>query len=123
MVLTSWNEGTPVTMIEAMATSRPFVAFNVGGLPDLMTGAPQRYEGFHVFDNGILVDLRDVGIFVKAVSLLVQDPERRARMGQVGKAFAFENFSKERLVQDMEALYKKLTFSDGCAVANQVSSN
>jgi len=123
MALTSLNEGTPVTMIEAMATSRPFVAFNVGGLSDLMTGAPQRYEGFDVFDNGILVDPRDVGAFVKAVSLLVQDPERQVRMGQMGKAFAFENFSKERLVQDMEALYKKLTFSDRCAVANQVSRN
>jgi glycosyltransferase involved in cell wall biosynthesis len=123
MALTSMNEGTPVTMIEAMATGRPFVAFDVGGLPDLMTGAPQRYEGFDVFDNGILVGPRDVGIFVKAVSLLVQDPERRVRMGQVGKAFASENFSKERLIQDMEALYKKLGFSAGGAVANQVSSN
>jgi glycosyltransferase involved in cell wall biosynthesis len=108
MALTSLNEGTPVTMIEAMATSRPFVAFNVGGLPDLMTGAPQRYAGFNVFDNGILVHSRDVGTFVKAVSLLVQDPERRVRMGQAGKVFAFHNFSKERLAQDIEALYRKL---------------
>jgi glycosyltransferase involved in cell wall biosynthesis len=123
MALTSLNEGTPVTMIEAMATSRPFVAFNVGGLQDLMTGAPQRYEGFDVFDNGILVDPRDVGTFVKAASLLVQDPERRVRMGRMGKAFALENFSKERLARDMEALYKKLIFSERRAVANQVSSN
>jgi glycosyltransferase involved in cell wall biosynthesis len=108
MALTSLNEGTPVTMIEAMATSRPFVAFNVGGLSDLMTGAPQRYAGFNVFDNGILVHSRDVGTFVKAVSLLVQDPERRVRMGQAGKVFAFHNFSKERLAQDIEALYRKL---------------
>jgi glycosyltransferase involved in cell wall biosynthesis len=108
MVLTSLNEGTPVTMIEAMAASRPFVAFDVGGMPDLMTGTPQKYEGFDIFDNGILVGPRDIGTFVRAVSLLSQDPERRVRMGQVGRAFAFENFSKEHLVQDLEALYKKL---------------
>jgi glycosyltransferase involved in cell wall biosynthesis len=112
MALTSLNEGTPVTMIEAMATSRPFVAFNVGGLLDLMAGAAQRHEGFDVYDNGILVRTRDTATFVKAVSLLVQDADRRVRMGQMGKAFAFENFSKERLVRDMEALYEKLTFSD-----------
>jgi len=112
IVLTSLNEGTPVAMIEAMATGRPFVAFNVGGLPDLMAGAAQRYEGFDVYDNGILVRPRDTGTFVKAVGLLVQDADRRVRLGQMGKAFAFENFGKERLVRDMEALYEKLTFSD-----------
>src|SRR5260370_25159784 len=55
IVLTSLNEGTPVTMIEAMATGRPFVAFNVCGLPDLMAGPPQTYAGFDVYDNCILV--------------------------------------------------------------------
>jgi glycosyltransferase involved in cell wall biosynthesis len=108
MVLTSLNEGTPVTMIEAMATGRPFVAFNVGGLLDLMVGPAQRYEGFEVYDNGILVRPRDTATFVKAVGLLVQDPERRIRMGQAGKVFALQNFSKERLAQDTEALYRKL---------------
>jgi glycosyltransferase involved in cell wall biosynthesis len=101
MVLTSLNEGTPVTMIETMATGRPFVAFNVGAMPDLVTGTPQRYEGFDIFDNGILVGPRDVGTFARAVGLLSQDPNRRVHMGQVGKAFAFENFSKERLIQDI----------------------
>jgi glycosyltransferase involved in cell wall biosynthesis len=108
IVLTSLNEGTPVTMIEAMATGRPFVAFNVGGLPDLMAGAAQRYEGFEVYDNGILVRSRDTGTFAKAVGLLMQDPERRVRMGQAGKVFAFQNFSKERLAEDIEALYRNL---------------
>ena len=113
IVLTSLNEGTPVTMIEAMATGRPFVAFNVGGLPDLMAGAAQRYEGFEVYDNGILVRPRDTGTFVKAVGLLIQDPERRVRMGQAGKVFALQNFSKERLAQDTEALYRKLAATLG----------
>jgi glycosyltransferase involved in cell wall biosynthesis len=120
MVLTSMNEGTPATMIEAMATGRPFVAFNVGGMADLVTGIAQKYEWFDVFDNGILVRPRDVSAFVKAIALLVQDPERRTRMGQTGRAFAFQNFSKERLVKDMEALYKKLTVSDGYAFAHRV---
>ncbi len=73
----------------------------------------QRYEGFEVYDNGILVRPRDTGTFVKAVGLLVQDPGRRVRMGQAGKVFALENFSKERLAQDTEALYRKLAATLG----------
>ncbi len=108
MVLTSVNEGTPVTMIEAMATGHSFVAFNVGGLADLMVGIAQEHEGFDVFDNGILVGPRDVPTFVQAVSLLARDSVRRVRMGQIGKTFAYQNFTKERLVQDLEELYQKL---------------
>lgn len=109
MVLTSLNEGTPVTMIESMATGRPFVAFNVGGMIDLMTGTSRSEQGFNVFDNGVLVGSRDVAVFARAVNLLVEDPARRSRMGQAGKRFALQNFGKERLAQDMEALYRKLT--------------
>lgn len=108
MVLTSVNEGTPVTMIEAMATGRAFVAFRVGGLPDLMKGTPKRYEGFDVFENGILVGPRDACTFAQAVCVLARDVELRKRMGKVGREFVLQNFGKERLVQDLEALYTKL---------------
>jgi glycosyltransferase involved in cell wall biosynthesis len=123
MVLTSLNEGTPVTMIESMATGRPFVAFDVGGMADLMSGMGRPCRGFNVFDNGVLVGPRDVCVFARAIDLLVRDPELRVRMGQAGKAFAFQNFSKERLAQDMEALYRKLTVSHAGAVPERVSSN
>ena len=123
MVLTSLNEGTPVTMIESMATGRPFVAFNVGGMPDLMSGIARAYEGFNVFDNGVLVGPRNVAVFARAIDLLVREPERRVRMGQAGRVCAFQNFSKERLAQDMEALYRKLTVSHPGPVPERVSSN
>jgi glycosyltransferase involved in cell wall biosynthesis len=117
MVLTSLNEGTPVTMIESMATGRPFVAFDVGGMIDLMTGTSRSEQGFDVFDNGILVGPRDVAIFARALNVLVNDPELRIRMGQAGKIFASQSFSKERLALDMEALYRKLTLSNAEPVA------
>ncbi|SRR6266478_6225818 len=123
MVLTSLNEGTPVTMIESMATGRPFVAFDVGGVADLMIGISHAEQGFNVFDNGILVGPRDVGVFARAIDLLVRDPERRIRMGQAGKRFVFQNFSKERLAQDMESLYWKLMVSSSGPTPERVSSN
>lgn len=108
MTLTSHNEGTPVAMIESMATGRPFVALNVGGMPDLMAGKPQEREDFDVFDNGIMVYPRDVVTFANAVNMLLQDAPLRARMGHTGTEFALERFSKERLVDDLESLYQKL---------------
>jgi len=108
MTLTSHNEGTPVAMIESMASGLPFVALNVGGMPDLMAGAAQKGEGFDVFENGIMVYPRDVSTLSSAVNLLLQDASLRARMGQAGKEFALGRFSKERLVDDLETLYQKL---------------
>jgi glycosyltransferase involved in cell wall biosynthesis len=108
MTLTSHNEGTPVAMIESMATGRPFVALNVGGMPDLMAGAPQEHDGFDVFENGIMAYPRDADTFASAVKLLLYDAPLRARMGHSGKEFALDRFSKERLVDDLESLYQKL---------------
>jgi glycosyltransferase involved in cell wall biosynthesis len=123
MVLTSLNEGTPVTLIESMATGRPFVAFDVGGVADLVTGIARPYNGFNVFDNGILVGPRAVGVFASAIDLLVRDPQRRMRMGQAGRTFALRSFSKERLTRDIEALYKKLIVTKAVALSQRISSS
>lgn len=107
IVSTSVNEGTPVTIIEAMATGCPFVAPNIGGLVDLMEGAPETAEGFEMYANGILVVRRDVKTLVRAVSLLLSDAQLRSSMGQVGSQFALTNFNQDRLVGEMESLYSK----------------
>lgn len=107
IVSTSINEGTPVTLIEAMATGCPFVAPNVGGLADLVTGLPEKYSDFSVYSNGILVSRRDVNSLTRAVSLL-SDPQLQASMGQVGYRFALDNFGQDRLIREMELLYNKV---------------
>jgi glycosyltransferase involved in cell wall biosynthesis len=108
MTLTSHNEGTPVAVIESMASGLPFVALKVGGMPDLMAGAAQQREGFDVFENGVMVYPRDVATFANAVTFLLQNASLRARLGPAGKEFAVARFSKERLVDDLEILYQKL---------------
>jgi glycosyltransferase involved in cell wall biosynthesis len=107
IVSTSINEGTPVTIIEAMASGCPFVAPNVGGLADLTTGTAQTNEDFALYSNGILVTRRDVGSFVQAVSLLESDSQLRQNMGRVGNRFAVTNFGQDRLIRDLESLYGK----------------
>ena len=113
VVLTSLNEGTPVVLIEAMASGRPFVATNVGGVRDLMIGTGKTMVGanrgkFIIFENGILVDSQDfVGLGDALLYLLMHQEEGR-KMGGVGQQFALQQFGKDRLLRDIENLYEKL---------------
>ena len=107
IVSTSVNEGTPVTIIEAMAAGCPFVAPNVGGLADLTTGPPHAGEDFTLYSNGILVSRRDTASLVGAVSSLAADSELLQNMGRAGHQFALANFGQDRLIRDMESLYRK----------------
>jgi len=108
LLLTSINEGTPVAAIEAMAAGCPTVLPDVGGVADLMSGIPERRSGYSIFDNGILVARRTPETFAEALNWLASNPRRRERMGQVASAFAEQNFSKERLVNEIEEVYSSV---------------
>ncbi|HEX5412402.1 MAG TPA: glycosyltransferase [Terriglobia bacterium] len=108
LLLTSINEGTPVAAIEAMAAGCPTVLPDVGGVADLMSGNPERHSGYSIFDNGILVTRRTPETFAEALNRLSLDPQRRERMGQAASVFAQQNFSKERLVNEIEKVYSSV---------------
>jgi glycosyltransferase involved in cell wall biosynthesis/uncharacterized protein involved in exopolysaccharide biosynthesis len=112
VIITSLNEGTPVVLIEAMASALPFVATRVGGIPDLMVGAEEVVHGpggqplFSLFANGALVEAGNVEGFTAALDHILQNEAQRRGMGAVGRSFVSERFSKERLVHDTYALYQ-----------------
>lgn len=113
LILTSLNEGTPVVLIEAMAAGLPFIATKVGGVSDLACGAEAVVYGsngrplFSVFANGVLVASGDDEGFAAALKFLCREPERRQRMGREGRRFVRELYSEERLLQDMQMLYRE----------------
>lgn len=110
LTLTSKNEGTPVAAIEAMAAGCVVLLPDVGGVADLMSGHPDEHAGYRVFDNGILVTKRTPEVFADALRWLAVQPERRRQMGQAASSFAGQNFSKERLVQDLEKIYAAVLY-------------
>jgi glycosyltransferase involved in cell wall biosynthesis len=98
MVLPSINEGTPVSAIEALAAGRPVVATRVGGVPDVVR------EG----EDGFLVEAGDVDALADRLARLAADPELRERLGAAGRARVIPRYSVERLVDDVDRLYRAL---------------
>jgi glycosyltransferase involved in cell wall biosynthesis len=98
IALTSASEGTPVTIIEALAAGRAVVATSVGGVPDVVD------EG----ETGFLVPPGDTEALAARLELLARDPERRAEMGRMGRERVLRRYAVERLVDDVDVLYREL---------------
>jgi glycosyltransferase involved in cell wall biosynthesis len=96
-VLTSRNEGTPVALIEAMASGVPGVSTDVGGVATVIENESM----------GIRVPLGDNAGFVAGVLRLLDSADREA-MGARARAHVLERFERRRLVSDIARLYRRL---------------
>lgn len=94
-VLSSRNEGTPVSLIEAMAAGRPVIATRVGGVPDVVSDG----------DTGLLVPRGDVDGFAQAMIRLARDAAERTAMGRAGRQRVRDRYSAERLAHDTRLVY------------------
>jgi glycosyltransferase involved in cell wall biosynthesis len=96
--LTSFNEGTPVSLIEAQAANKPIVSTRVGGIADIVL------EG----ETALLADIQDTESFCNHLLSLVEDDGLRRRLGDNSSKHVMESFSYQRLVKDMSCLYYEL---------------
>jgi glycosyltransferase involved in cell wall biosynthesis len=96
-VLPSLNEGMGRVLVEAMALGKSIVASNVGGIPDLVIHGK----------NGFLVPPKNPKQLAKYIQVLLEDKDKREKMGLAGKEMAY-NFTSERMVEKIANLYKKL---------------
>jgi glycosyltransferase involved in cell wall biosynthesis len=95
--LTSLNEGTPVTLIEAQASGKPVVSTDVGGVRDITSPQTAR-----------LVASGDTAGFVNALSELIANQQLRESMSESGWDKVGSSFNYNRLITDMSGLYKQL---------------
>lgn len=95
VALTSLNEGTPVSIIEAQAAGKPIVSTNVGGICDIVKEN----------ETALISDI-DLKTFSQNLQKLIENESLRRQMSEASKAFSGERFSYQRLCRDMEKVYK-----------------
>jgi len=111
VALTSGNEGTPLTLIEAMLNARPVIATAVGGLVDLLGEVDANDDttsSYSTCRRGIRVRPDDAAGFAAGLARLIGDEELRRQIGEGGRRFVTENYSKKRLLDDVLSLYQQL---------------
>jgi glycosyltransferase involved in cell wall biosynthesis len=100
VVLTSDNEGTPLSLIQAGMAGLPVVATNVGSVPEVVQDSV----------TGIVTGL-DLQEIADALEKLVNDKVLRTKLGAAAQVFTLANYGVKRLVHDHEELYKNLLSS------------
>jgi glycosyltransferase involved in cell wall biosynthesis len=94
-VLSSRNEGTPVSLIEAMAAGVPAVATAVGGVPDVVVDG----------ETGLLCAAADPQALAAAIVRCIAEPDAAARRARAAREAVEMRFGTDRLVSEVDALY------------------
>jgi len=98
VALSSLNEGTPVSLIEAQAANKPIVTTNVGGVCDVVL--PNK--------TALLAAAGNMEQFARQLLKLTENEALRHRLGKSGSNFVLRKYHYTRLVNDMDNLYGKL---------------
>jgi glycosyltransferase involved in cell wall biosynthesis len=98
LVLPSYREGMPVTILEAMAASKPVVATNVRGCREEVV------DGV----SGWIVPPADPAALADAIRRVLCDPERARAMGRAGRARAEAEYDQTRVIAEQLAVYREL---------------
>ncbi len=108
VALTSLNEGTPLSLIEAMANKKAVISTSVGGVIDLLGETLEEKEGFIIAERGIRVSSKRAEDFYAGLIYLAENVALREKNTGNGHTFVIQNYSKKRLTDDIKALYRKL---------------
>lgn len=117
VALTSFNEGTPLSLIEAMANERPVIATAVGGVVDLLGPKISAGAGYQICERGLAVEGHNAADFARGLLRLIEDEPLRQVVAANGHAFVARNYSKDRLLRDVSTLYKELTNSESTRIS------
>jgi glycosyltransferase involved in cell wall biosynthesis len=92
------REGLGIALVEAMCQGKPVIGTNIGGIPEVIE------DGV----NGYLVNPRDSDVLAEKLDLLINDEDKRKRMGIEGRKRFEERFDANIMIKKTEKLYESL---------------
>lgn len=98
MVVPSRQDNLPLTAMEAQACGVPVVAFNIGGLPEIIEH--QR--------SGCLAVPFDTGALADSIAWVLTDPDRRRALGEAARAKVLKEYSEAVIAQKYASLYEQV---------------
>jgi glycosyltransferase involved in cell wall biosynthesis len=103
VVLTSLNEGTPFSLIEAAASGTPVVATDVGGVTEAVVHG----------ETGLVTPRDDASALAREISRIVDDRALARRMGEAGRRHAETAFSPGTMADKIAGLYQEILAAKG----------
>ena len=94
-LLTSFSEGTAMTLLEAMASGLPCIATNVGGNPEIVKDS----------ETGILVPVNDEKLLADTICALISNRSLSKKLGEAGRKRYEEKFTVEKMVAAYQQMY------------------
>lgn len=101
--LPSYNEGMPMSVLDAMGYGLPIVSTNVGGIPKIV----------HDGENGYCCEAGDIDRFAKRISELLLDKEEREYMGKASRRIVKERYSLEAHLKALTKAYEGVKKDEG----------
>jgi len=110
LVIPSLSEGLSITALEAMASRRPIVAYNTGGLSELVINE----------ETGLAFKKGDINGLAHGVLELLIHRQKAERLGNTARKLVEEKFTLDKMISDTEKTYEKLLLSKGLKLADNV---
>lgn len=103
LVMPSMDEGLGLTAVEALLCETPVIAYQSGGLPDIV----------REHETGFLVQPGDIAQLARAMDTVVTDPTRAHQLGQAGRLFVLGSFSEQAAASRYASIYRDAIASHG----------
>ena len=99
-VLPSYNEGFPLSILEAMSVGIPVISTNIGGIPEQIVNN----------ESGYIIEAGDINVLAEKINFLLINENSLIKLGKNSRLEYINRFKLENIVKQIEAIYKMIGY-------------